>query len=309
MSETIRHFEVAWETGSRRLSKCIVGLFWGTNLTPRWKCVPQNGPTMHVTTISTRSPAQPQNGELLQLYFFLPPWWQEVHIFPTLTPVAQVAITVCIFPRKRAPVASFTALNNLPFHHRSPATEPCYKFPCASNRLHIAHGTGTRFLFRALLLSCPWGQRSIKNDLERTELPEGFAYPTSPPPPPSPLLWYRFLREGDGSFQVVWRTDLEVDLTRTQNYCVELLALYLRQMIIDIQYSDEVVTQRRSCRNNALPQSPREKLWLVAISPLVWTAFPSNTRRGYIIWRSPRQIETKSLGYCQLLHLAVRSEN
>ena len=186
MSETIRHFEVAWETGSRRLSKCIVGLFWGTNLTPRWKCVPQNGPTMHVTTISTRSPAQPQNGELLQLYFFLPPWWQEVHIFPTLTPVAQVAITVCIFPRKRAPVASFTALNNLPFHHRSPATEPCYKFPCASNRLHIAHGTGTRFLFRALLLSCPWGQRSIKNDLERTELPEGFAYPTSPPPPPLP---------------------------------------------------------------------------------------------------------------------------
>ena len=36
----IRRFEVARETGSRWLSKCIVGLFWGTNLPPCWKCVP-----------------------------------------------------------------------------------------------------------------------------------------------------------------------------------------------------------------------------------------------------------------------------
>ena len=28
---------------------------------------------------------------------------------------------------------------------------------------------------------------------------------------------------GDSYFQVVWRTDLEVDLERTQNYCVELI--------------------------------------------------------------------------------------
>ena len=42
----------------------------------------------------------------------------------------------------------------------------------------------------------------------------------------------RVSREGDGSFQVVWRTSLDVDLERTQNYCVELLALYLRPMII-----------------------------------------------------------------------------
>ena len=34
------------------------------------------------------------------------------------------------------------------------------------------------------------------------------------------------------SFQVVWQTDLEVDLELTQNYCIELLALYLHQMII-----------------------------------------------------------------------------
>ena len=36
---------------------------------------------------------------------------------------------------------------------------------------------------------------------------------------------------GDGSFQVIWQTDLEVDLEQTKNYCVELVALYLQQMI------------------------------------------------------------------------------
>lgn len=36
---------------------------------------------------------------------------------------------------------------------------------------------------------------------------------------------------GDGSFQVFWWTDLEVDLERTQNCCMELWALYLHQMI------------------------------------------------------------------------------
>ena len=44
-------------------------------------------------------------------------------------------------------------------------------------------------------------------------------------------------RGGDGSLQVVWRTDLEVDLEQTQHYCVELLALYLPRMIVQIQYS------------------------------------------------------------------------
>ena len=192
MSETIRHFEVAWETGSRRLSKCIVGLFWGTISTPQWKCVPQNGPTMHLTTISTWSPAQPQSGELL--HYFPPPWWHEVHIFPTLTPVAQVAITVCIFPRKRAPVARFTALNNLPFHHGSPAIEPCYKFPCASNRLHIAPWHWAHVFCFVLYY---WAARKgnfqsritfylcRRKTKWRTELPEGFAYPTTPLPPAS----------------------------------------------------------------------------------------------------------------------------
>ena len=30
----IRQFEVAWETGSKWMSKCIVGLFWAANLRP-----------------------------------------------------------------------------------------------------------------------------------------------------------------------------------------------------------------------------------------------------------------------------------
>ena len=65
---SIRHFEVGWETGSRWLSKCIVGLLWGTNLPPCWKFVPQSSPTMHFETISTQSPAQPQSGQYENLF-------------------------------------------------------------------------------------------------------------------------------------------------------------------------------------------------------------------------------------------------
>ena len=43
----IRHFEVARETGSRWLSKCIVGLFWATHFQHGGTFVPQNSPTMH----------------------------------------------------------------------------------------------------------------------------------------------------------------------------------------------------------------------------------------------------------------------
>ena len=43
----IRHFEVARKTGSRWLSKCIVGLFWATHFQHGGKFVPQNSPTMH----------------------------------------------------------------------------------------------------------------------------------------------------------------------------------------------------------------------------------------------------------------------
>ena len=49
-----------------------------------------------------------------------------------------------------------------------------------------------------------------------------------------PLQWADFAGGGGGgrSFQVVWRTVSKVDLKRTKNYCVELLAIYLRRMII-----------------------------------------------------------------------------
>ena len=47
----------------------------------------------------------------------------------------------------------------------------------------------------------------------------------------------RALRVPLGSFQDVLRKDLEVDLEGTQNYCVELFALYLRRMIVEIQFS------------------------------------------------------------------------
>ena len=46
----------------------------------------------------------------------------------------------------------------------------------------------------------------------------------------------RALRVPLGSFQDVLRKDLEVYLERTQN-CVELFALYLRRMIVEIQFS------------------------------------------------------------------------
>ena len=63
-----------------------------------------------------------------------------------------------------------------------------------------------------------------KNTKWRIVHREGVALPTSPPMKPI------FVGRGR-SFQVVWRTDLGVDLDRTQNYFVELLALYLRRMI------------------------------------------------------------------------------
>ena len=45
--ENNRHFEVARETRSRWLSKCIVGLFWGTHFQHGGKFVSQNSRTMH----------------------------------------------------------------------------------------------------------------------------------------------------------------------------------------------------------------------------------------------------------------------
>ena len=48
---------------------------------------------------------------------------------------------------------------------------------------------------------------------------------------------------------------------QTQNYCVELLALYLRRVNDYLNaVFDDVVSLCGSCRNNALPPSLQEKL-------------------------------------------------
>ena len=64
----IRHFDLRLcgrpgRDGCQLKVHC--GTVLGAKLPPCWKCVPQNSPTMHfqLTTISTRSPAQPQSGE------------------------------------------------------------------------------------------------------------------------------------------------------------------------------------------------------------------------------------------------------
>ena len=72
----------------------------------------------------------------------------------------------------------------------------------------------------------------------RIDLPEGFACHI-------PRQWDQYLGEWHGLFQVVWRTDFEVDLERAANYCVGLWALYLR-MIILIQLFDDVLSLRRT---------------------------------------------------------------
>ena len=67
-SERIRHFEVARETGSTWLSKCIVGLFWGTHFQHGGNFAPKTVPQYTLTTILTRSPAQPQSSEYMRKY-------------------------------------------------------------------------------------------------------------------------------------------------------------------------------------------------------------------------------------------------
>ena len=85
------------------------------------------------------------------------------------------------------------ALPHLTIFH-SPAIEPCYKFPCASNRLHIApwhwahvfcfvlyYWAARKGNFQSRITFCLCRRKTKW----RTELPEGFAYPTTPLPPAS----------------------------------------------------------------------------------------------------------------------------
>ena len=117
----------------------------------------------------------------------------------------------------RATVARFTALNNLPFHHGSPAIEPCYKFPCASNRLHIAQWHWAH-VFCFVLYYWVARKGNVQSRISfhlcrgktkwRTELPEGFAYPTTPLRPR--FYGGDFCREGTGylrsSGEQIWKS-------------------------------------------------------------------------------------------------------
>ena len=89
---------------------------------------------------------------------------------------------------------------------------------------------GAIILFIGLPLRATLNQVCQKKTKWRTELPESFACPI-------PASMGPILRGRNGSFPLFWWTDLEVRLERTQTYCVELLVLYLRGIVIYIQYS------------------------------------------------------------------------
>ena len=88
-----------------------------------------------------------------------------------------------------------------------------------------------------------------------------------------------------GSFQLVWQTDLEVDLEPTQNYCVELFALYPRLMVVEKRFSMKLL----ACPGAAetMPsQVPTGKLQLVAILSLYVKGLSSQERNILFVDRS-----------------------
>ena len=101
----------------------------------------------------------------------------------------------------------------------------------------LPQGNPQKTLFFVSLLVCPWGQRPIqkwrpprlcrKKTKWRTELPESFGCPI----PPSNGV--DFCGEGTDHFRSFGESICKSIGTNTNiNYCVELLALYLRRMII-----------------------------------------------------------------------------
>ena len=87
----------------------------------------------------------------------------------------------------------------------------------------------------------------------------------------------RALRVPLGSFQNVLRKDLEVDLERTQNYCVELFALYLRRMIVEIQFSMKLLACPGAAEQKP-SHGPTGKLQHVAILSLYVKGLSSQER-------------------------------
>ena len=91
---------------------------------------------------------------------------------------------------------------------------------------------------------------------------------------------------GDGLFQVVWGTDLEVHLERTKLLRGVIGSIsrpndYLKTVF------DDVVSLPGSCENNALSRSPREKLQLVAdaVLSLRVKCLVLSTRKEYMLFK------------------------
>ena len=73
-----------------------------------------------------------------------------------------------------------------------------------------------------------------------------------------PPQWGRYLREGDRSFQVVWQTEMEVELERT----TKKLRVVIAPISTPNDYLDTVVDDVVSLRwskKNALPRGPLGK--------------------------------------------------
>ena len=95
----------------------------------------------------------------------------------------------------------------------------------------------------------------------------------------SPFNRADFRREGTG--QVVWRTDLEVDLELN----TELLRGVVHPISTPNDYRntvfDNVISLSGSYRNNALPRSPRESFSLLQLTPCIEKVFPRKKGISY----------------------------
>ena len=91
---------------------------------------------------------------------------------------------------------------------------------------------------------------------------------------------------GDGLFQVVWGTDLEVHLERTKLLRGVIGSISRPNDYLNTVF-DDVVSLPGSCENNALSRSPREKLQLVAdaVLSLRVKCLVLSTRKEYMLFK------------------------
>ena len=89
---------------------------------------------------------------------------------------------------------------------------------------------------------------------------------------------------GDGLFQVVWGTDLEVHLERTKLLRGVIGSISRPNDYLNTVF-DDVVSLPGSCENNALSRSPREKVQLVAVLSLRVKCLVLSTRKEYMLFK------------------------